>query len=93
MKAIILLVAAASAIKISDPLTRDEEARAVEIATTNRILDGLGERNSASRAGWTGKWNYATADFQSKMGPVDDMPVLKRAVGRINHPYYPYPKP
>ena len=93
MKAFVLLVAATAAIRLSDPLTRAEEARAVEKATTNRILDGLGERNSASRNGWVGKWNYAYEDFEKKMGPVDQLPVLNRAVGRINHPNYPYPMP
>ena len=94
MKAIILLVAAVSAIQVdrySEPLTRNEEVRAVENATTNRILDGLGDRSDASRAAWTGKWNYSSKDFQSKLGPVDG--VLKRALGRINHPLYPYPTP
>ena len=42
MKAIILLLAAVTAIKITDPFSRDEEARVVEKMTTNRILDGLG---------------------------------------------------
>ena len=51
--------------------------------------------HNAAKAAFQGKVNYGTGEFIKKLGPLDDPSdaVLKRAVGRINHPYYPYPKP
>ena len=103
MKSLSLLVAIAAAVKVQDPLTRDQEARAVENEVTFRVVHMLDSDlmhpddadHNAAKAAFQGRVDYSTGDFIKKLGPLDapEDEVLKRSVGRINHPYFPYPKP
>ena len=94
----LMLVSSSSAVSL-DRITRDEEARAVENATVNRIVEKLAppsdEEQEAARKTWRGQ----STDLDNHLKVHKDMfegqnidPVLKRAVNRINHPMYAYPK-
>ena len=81
-------------------MTREEEARAVENAITTRVVAKLDSDemhagdadHSAAKAAFTGS-NPTHGDFATKFGEfANDEPVLKRALMRINHPYFAYPK-
>ena len=81
-------------------MTREEEARAVENAIVDRVvpkldseeIHGADADHSAAKATFTGS-NPTHGDFATKFGEfVKDEPVLQRALMRINHPYFAYPK-
>ena len=102
MKAFIslaLLFASAQSLQLRY-ITREEEARAVENAIVNRVVPQLDSEvahaddpdHSAAKAAFTGAIP-THGDFQSKFGEfADQEPVLKRALMRVNHVGFPYPK-
>jgi len=95
-----LFAAAVQGVKLQDPLTRDEEARAIENAILSRtvgILDSpLAHPKDGDHSGATASMKgvlNSNEDAIKKMGPLGNQdPVLGLAVNRINHPLFPYPK-
>ena len=94
-----LLLANSQAVQL-EYITRDQEARAVENAIVNRVVPQLDSEvahaddkdHSAAKAAFTGSIPTHD-DFQTKFGEfADSEPVLKRALMRVNHPLYAYPK-
>ena len=96
----LLLVGNLSAVKISDPLSREQEARAIENAVLARTVGYLDSSvahpkdpdHSAAISAMKGIL-HSNEDAIKKMGPLGDKEkILGLAVDRINHPYFPYPK-
>ena len=94
------LAAAANGHKLNDPLTAPEEARVIENAVLSRTVGGLDSAivhpndgdHSAAISSMRGIW-HSNEDAILKMGKLKNLdPVLGKAVERINHPYFPYPK-
>ena len=94
-----LLFATSQAVQVQY-ISRDEEARAIEIAITNRVVPQLDSEqahaddvdHSAAKSAFTGS-QPSHEDFQKKFGEfADSEPVLKRALMRVNHAGFPYPK-
>ena len=81
-------------------MSREEEARAIENAVLSRTVGLLDSPvahpkdpdHSAAIAAMKGILN-TNEDAIKKMGPLGDQEkILGKAVERINHPYFPYPK-
>ena len=74
MKVFSILIAVAAAVKIQDPLSRDQEARAVENEVTFRVVHMLDSDlmhpddadHNAAKAAFQGKVDYTTGDFIKK---------------------------
>ena len=95
-----LLATAAQAVKLDGPLTRAEEARAIENAVLARTVGMLDSPiahpkdpdHSGAIDSMKGVLN-SNEDAIKKMGPLGNQdPILGKAVARINHPLFPYPK-
>ena len=105
MKAYFIAVLLASTLAISqkstdDALTRDEEARAIERASVRRVARALDSNlahsgdvdNSAAMSALKGR-TPSHEDAHLKYGDnATSEPFLQRALMRINHPLFPYPK-
>ena len=91
------LVLSAQSLKI-ERLNRDEEARAIENAVINRVVPKLDSEeahaddkdHSAAKSAFMGN-TPSSEDYMKKMGALaKDVPVLGKAMERLDHPYYPY---
>ena len=82
------------------PMTKNEEARAIENAVTQRVVDNLTSKiphaedpnNIAAIYAYRGH-NPNREDYLktlAKLGSND--PLISKVVERVNHPYYPYKK-
>ena len=95
-----LAASAVNGVQLTGPLTRAEEARAIENAVLSRTVGSLDSEvahpkdgdHSAAIASMRGVLS-SNADAIKKMGDLKKKdPILGKAVERINHPYFPYPK-
>ena len=81
-------------------LNREEEARATENAVVTRIARAMdtpmylhGDDPDHSGTASSIRGTLPThRDFAAKFGETVNDPTLKLALGRINHPLFPYPK-
>ena len=98
--AAVLVASAVQGVKIEGPLTRAEEARAIENAVLSRTVGSLDSEvahpkdadHSGAIAAMRGILG-SNEDAIKKMGDLKKKdPILGKAVERINHPYFPYPK-
>merc|ERR1719327_2015835 len=88
------LAAAVQGHKLNDPLTRDQEARAIENAILSRTVGQLDSEivhpkdpdHSGAISAMRGIY-HSNEDAINKMGPLKDKdPILGKVVERITHP-------
>ena len=91
------LTASAHALKLTDPLSRDQEARAIENAVLDRTVGVLDDelshpKDQGSHSGARAAMRGVTFDNEqviNKMGPLEKFdPILGLAAKRIKHPMY-----